>query len=236
MVKAQLPSTRAFPEPARKRLLKFIGGEVELLVTKAMDSAGKHWDSAEKELKQEMGYGKLITKHDRIEKRIEQLQLDLKEVTAEIEAKGGNSYITPEQYEEAGLVIGDRAYDKYGRNQAPIFLGHAIRTEWDLKVYNKLKERFSIDVVLKVLNQVGHAVERDITLAADFGSAQKAYFQFYELLEKACEEDAPPLLTAIVDNMAPALLTGPMENAPALAAANAKREHRPVGFTGTRDG
>ncbi len=201
-------------ETGRKRVLELVGKELSLLLAKARELSEEHWLAAEEELSLSLGMKDELARMVYLRDQIVAMQRELKALETSHEWRGQTP--NEDDYHGAGFlsVKSDRygtITSSYGGAQYPRVFDRTISSKWDLEVFKILDERMQLLKVHNTLNQVAHAVEREVSLAGTYEKARESYMQFYQLLRKAGGDDMPPLLAEIVEMP---MLLGPGEEPP----------------------
>lgn len=184
-------------EASRKRVIALIEEEVKILDRRAKDIFTTLWNEADIELMEERGLTDQVNRAIFLKDQIEEMQHELQELESTDRWRGQSA--DQKEFLEVGLHV---EVDRYGRvndYNSPNVFGRAIKTKWDVAILRRLDEKLSLRSFYQVINQVSHSIAREIALAGTFEEARASYNQFYQLLQKACGGEIPPLLREIID-------------------------------------
>lgn len=188
-------------EGSRERIIGLVGHEQGLLEQRIGEVFRVEWLKAEKELRNELGILDEEKRAEKLEKRIEALQDELRQLHSA--HKDYRDSVSVEGLVAAGFDVRPDQYG--GLYEWPQVFQRTISTKWDLEVFNRVDDVLHYQTIRKALGHVSHGIQREIALSGTFDDARKAYKNFYDLLRDAVGDTVPPLLGEIL-NTAPQML------------------------------
>jgi hypothetical protein len=183
----------ALNNKVREELMGLLREELQMVNEKAQEVAEAHWRRAEDEVARDLGYGDLLVRIEHLKNQIEGLQHELNHLEGTLVERARNA--TQQEYKSADI---DVQTDGYGRvYRFPRVFGHEIKTYWDVLVLKHLNSQIPFFSVYRNLQQLHHAVRRELLLTGNFQEARELYQRFHTKITAALGNDIPGLLAEV---------------------------------------
>lgn len=152
----------------------------------------KFWAMARTEVEKREGFHDLRDEKERLKKQMAEAQQRIHSIEREL----GSEDLQVEQI----VALGGKA-DSYGRFSGAHFYGIPIKSQFDYKVMEYIKENINLEVPAKFLHDLGRACIRELAMSGTFDEAREAYEKFYSLDFRKYGVDIPPRLSEVKDDV-----------------------------------